>query len=212
MIKSINYDQQKIINDILSLYSPQGIDVDVCYSKGVFYKNNVVKEPRLKFDLFPQTPDTIDCDCRELPLGTNSISCLMFDPPFLATKGKSLTENKNNNFINKRFGVYSTEQELWEFYQDSMKEFYRVLKPKGILIFKCQDKVSGGKQIIMHNKIINQAEKIGFICEDLFVLLAKNRLVANWQVKNQKHSRKFHSYFLVLKKQGGTNGKISNSN
>ena len=201
MIKSISYDQQEIINNILTLYSPSGIDVDCCYSKGIFYKNGVVKEPKLKFDVLPQTADTIEADCRNLPLKDESVGCIMFDPPFLATKGKSLNENNENNIINKRFGVYPTENELWKFYCDSLKEFQRVLKPKGVVIFKCQDKVSSGKQIIMHSKIINHAKKIGFRCEDLFVLLAKNRLVADWQLKNQKHARKFHSYFLVLIKE-----------
>lgn len=38
------------------------------------------------------------------------------------------------------------------------------------------------------------------------MLLAKSRLVADWQVKNQKRGRKFHSYFLVLRK--GKKAKI----
>lgn len=200
VIKSIGYNQQEIINNIINLYCPTGIDADVCYSKGVFYKNGVVKEPKLKFDVIPQTEDTIKSDCRELPLDSESINCIMFDPPFLATKGKSLIESKDNNLINKRFGVYPTEDALWEFYCASLREFKRVLKENGILIFKCQDKVSSGKQIIIHNKIINEAEKLGFYCEDLFVLLAKSRLVADWQLRNQKHSRKFHSYFLIFRK------------
>lgn len=51
-----------------------------------------------------------------------------------------------------------------------------------------------------HVFIINEAENAGFYTKDLFVLLAKNRIVANWQ-KNQKHARKFHSYFLVFEKK-----------
>jgi len=51
-----------------------------------------------------------------------------------------------------------------------------------------------------HVFIINEANKIGFYCKDLFILLAKNRLVADWQLKNQKNARKFHCYFLVFVK------------
>ena len=36
--------------------------------------------------------------------------------------------------------------------------------------------------------------------KDLFVLLARNRLVADWQKRNQLHSRKFHAYFIVFQK------------
>jgi len=74
------------------------------------------------------------------------------------------------------------------------------LKGDGILIFKCQDKVSSGKQYFSHNFIMNEAEKIGYYTKDMFILLAKNRIVADWQLKNQKNARKFHSYFLVFEK------------
>ena len=48
---------------------------------------------------------------------------------------------------------------------------------------------------------MNEAIKIGFYPKDLFILLAKSRLVADWQVKNQKNARKFHSYFWVFEKK-----------
>ena len=51
-----------------------------------------------------------------------------------------------------------------------------------------------------HVFIMNEAVKLGFYPKDLFILLAKNRLVADWQVKNQKNARKFHSYFWVFEK------------
>ena len=51
-----------------------------------------------------------------------------------------------------------------------------------------------------HTFIQNEAEKLGFYTKDLFILLAKNRLVAKWQLKNQKHARKFHCYFWVFEK------------
>ena len=75
-----------------------------------------------------------------------------------------------------------------------------VLNKNGILIFKCQDKISSGKQYMSHCFIYNEAVKVGFYPKDMFVLLAKNRLVADWQKKNQKNSRKFHSYFWVFEK------------
>lgn len=176
------------------------IDCDPTYSKGNFYKDTGIQEPKYKFDLFPQTWDTIKADARNLPLEDESLNCIMFDPPFLATKGKSLEEDNDNNKINKRFGVYPSEEELHQFYIDAMREFYRILKLNGILIFKCQDKVSSGKQYMTHCFVWQEAVKIGFYPKDLFILLAKNRLVADWQLKNQKNARKFHSYFWVFEK------------
>lgn len=206
MIKSTSYEQSEIIKWILDLHVPEHkIDLDATYSKGNFYKNTGIEEPKFKFDIVPQLPDVKLGDSRNLPLESNSLNCIMFDPPFLATTGKSLKSEENNNIINKRFGVYPNEKELHQFYIDSLIESYRLLKDKGILIFKCQDKISSGKQYMSHVFIMNEATKIGFYPKDLFVLLAKNRLVADWQVKNQKNARKFHSYFWVFEK---TNKKI----
>jgi hypothetical protein len=200
MIKSINYDQQEIINNILSLHCPSGIDLDPTYSKGLFYKNSIVKEPKYKFDIAPQSTEVLESSADSLPLGDSSVHCIMFDPPFLATKGRSLSIDDKSNKINKRFGVFENEISLHEFYSRSLVEFYRLLDDNGILIFKCQDKVSSGKQYFSHCFIMNLAVEIGFYPKDLFVLLAKNRIVADWQLKNQKHARKFHSYFWVFEK------------
>ncbi len=201
LVKSISYDQSEIIKGILKLHVKEKvIDCDPTYSKGNFYKNTGITPPKYKFDISPQTEDTIQADARHLPLEDNLLNCIMFDPPFLATTGKSITEGENNNFINRRFGVFPSETELHQFYIDAMQEFYRILKDDGILIFKCQDKISSSKQYLSHVFIINEAIKLGYYPKDMFILLAKNRLVADWQAKNQKNARKYHSYFLVFQK------------
>lgn len=201
IIKSISYDQSEIIRNILQLHVPQQrIDLDTTYSKGNFYKDTGIPQPTYRYDIIPFDDTVMYGDSRNLPIPNNSLECIMFDPPFLATTGESLKSKDANNMINKRFGVYPSESELHRFYIDSLKESYRILSDKGILIFKCQDKVSSGKQYMSHVFIMNEAEKVGFYPKDLFILLAKNRLVAEWQIKNQKHARKFHSYFWVFQK------------
>ena len=204
LIKSISYSQTEILRNILALHVPGGeIDCDPTFSKGGFYRDGTISPPRLRFDIEPQTEGVVRADCRSLPLESNSLRCVVFDPPFLATKGKSLDSGTGNR-INRRFGVFPSEPELHRFYADSLEELYRVLIPHGILIFKCQDKVSGGKQYMSHVFIINEAVRIGFYPRDLFVLLAKNRLVADWQIRNQRTARKYHCFFLVFEKDGPT--------
>lgn len=199
IITSVSYEQDEIIQNILFLYNRgKTFDADVTFSKGVFYKK--IERPKFCSDISPLFDFVHRFDCRDLPFRDSEINSLMYDPPFLATTGKSLLDNQKNNIINKRFSVFPSEKELFQFYIDSIKEFYRVLQNNGILVVKIQDKVSSGKQYLSHNFIINEAEKIGFYCEDLFVLIAKNRIIANWQ-RNQKHARKFHSYFLVFRKK-----------
>ena len=202
IIRSISYDQTEILLNILRLHVPSGvIDCDPTYSRGQFYRDGAVKQPRLRFDLYPSGPGIEKADCRNLPIADSSLNCMILDPPFLATTGKSLAD-RIGNIINRRFGVYPNEKALHQFYIDSLKEAYRVLKPHGILIFKNQDKVSSGTQYLSHVFIANEAVKAGFYPRDLFVLLAKNRLTADWQAKNQAHSRKYHCYFYVFEKDG----------
>ena len=201
LIKSIGYDQGEIIRNILRLHVPEGkIDCDPTYSTGAFYNGTGVDPPELCFDIKPQAEGVIEADARHLPMDDCSVSCMMLDPPFLATTGKSLVEGTGNR-INRRFGVYPDEKSLHQMYRDIIREAYRVLKKDGILIFKCQDKVSGGKQYLSHVFVINTAVETGFYPKDLFVLLAKNRLVADWQLRNQKTARKFHCYFVVFQKR-----------
>lgn len=200
LIKSISYDQNEIIKNIISLYVPSGkIDCDPTYSKGVFYNNTGIEIPEKCFDIDPKYSYVKQADVRNLPIESRSLNCVMFDPPFLATTGKSLQE-ENCNVINKRFGVYPNYKELFNFYSDSLKELSRVLKDDGILIFKCQDTVCRTKHYMSHVFVMNEAIKSGFYPEDLFILLAKSRIVADWQKKNQKHARKFHCYFWVFRK------------
>lgn len=198
VIRSVSYDQTEILKWILKLYVPEGsFEVDSTFSKGGFYKG--IPPPRLCFDLNPQTEGVIQADCRELPLEDSSIASLVFDPPFLATTGKSLEDGKGN-IINRRFSVCKSETELQSLYSDAVREAHRVLKPGGIFVFKCQDKVSSGKQYWMHCYIYDLAMRNGFEVLDLFVLLAKSRLIADWQ-RNQKHARKYHSFFWVFRKK-----------
>ena len=114
----------------------------------------------------------------------------MFDPPFIVSgSGK----------IAQRFGTYRTIKELWTWYEECLIEFYRIMKKNSKLVIKCQDTVSGGRQYFSHNYLMNKSENIGFYCKDLFILLAKSRMIGH-NHRNQKHARKFHSYFLVLEK------------
>lgn len=201
MIKSIFNSDSEAIFSALEIHSINKIiDVDPTYSLGIFYKNTVLPQPVMKFDIYPQICDVVKADARNLPIPDCSVNTIVFDPPFLATTGASLKVNNDSNIIAKRFSYFSSEKELHQFYIDSLKEFYRILRNKGIIIFKCQDKVSSGKQYFSHVFIINEAQKIGFYAKDLGILLAKSRIVANWQRK-QKHFRKFHSYYIILSKE-----------
>jgi hypothetical protein len=79
------------------------------------------------------------------------------------------------------------------------KEAYRILRPEGILIVKCQDEVSANTQRLTHVEIIHEYERIGYYTKDLFVVVRPNRPAVS-RTKGQVHARKNHSYFLVFVK------------
>lgn len=198
VISSVSSNQTEILKWILKLYVTEAtFEADSTYSKGGFYRD--IPPPKYRFDITPQADEVVQADCRKLPLADASITSLVFDPPFLATTGKSLKKDEGN-IINRRFTVCKSETELQNLYDDAVREAARVLQPGGIFVFKCQDKVSSGKQYWMHCFVYELAKQNGFEAVDLFVLLAKSRLIANWQ-RNQKHARKFHSYFWVFRKK-----------
>lgn len=194
MIKTVNNNQENLIKDILALHCPNGIDLDPTYSKGNFYKN--IPQPKLKSDLFPQFTDVIQSEASSLWLANDSINSIMFDPPFLAGH----TKEKPTGIMGERFHGFRYVTDLWDWYDKCLVEFHRVLNAGGVLIFKCQDTVSSGKQWLSHVHIINKAQEVGFYTKDLFILTAKNRIVGH-NHKVQKHARKFHSYFLVFVKR-----------
>lgn len=193
MIKSTSYDQAEILQSIVDLHCPEGFDADITYGNGQFYKN--VKEPKLKFDIQPLMDDVVEACSTNLPLENNSIASAVFDPPFL-TYIKAGREH--NSIMAKRFSGYYTYAELEKHYDATLNEAHRVLKDKGILVFKCQDIIHNHKMHSTHNSVINWANQKGFRLKDLFILCAKNRMqVTKGQ---QKHARIFHSYFLVFEK------------
>ena len=74
------------------------------------------------------------------------------------------------------------------------------MRKRGILIVKCQDEVSAGKQRLTHVEIINEYERKGFVVKDLFVVVRKNSASVS-RIVRQLHARKNHSYFLVFIKR-----------
>jgi hypothetical protein len=200
-ISSISYSNDEIIKNIMSLYSIERFDLDCTYSIGQFWK--VLPQPKYKSDLVPQTPDTIQANSTNLPFENNSMKSIMFDPPFVIA-GKTYKDNaKGSSIIAKRFCGYENFNELKTHYYGTIKESYRLLQDGGILVLKCQDTVSSGKNHFSHCIAMDMAIKIGFYPKDLFILIAKHRLNSfnggKW--KNQFHARKYHSYFWVFQKQ-----------
>lgn len=191
---SLSFDQDKILRDIMRLYlDGQPFDVDPTYSKGSFYSRGL-PQPRLKFDINPQFADVIQSSCDSLPLDDESCNSIIFDPPFMFSQSPN-----NPGKIKTRFTAFSSLQEMLDLYRSALIEFRRILKPGGIVAFKCQDGVSSGKNYFIHWEVEKYAREIGYEQLDLFILGSKRVLISStW--KKQQHARKSHSYFIVFRK------------
>jgi hypothetical protein len=105
--------------------------------------------------------------------------------------------------MNGRFSGYWTYQKLLADYSAAISEAFRILKPGGIFVFKVQDCVHNHALQATHCRVWLLAEKKGFRLQDLFVLVAPNRLTtraASHGRQTQRHARVFHCFFLVFEK------------
>jgi len=173
---------------------------DVTYGKGVFWR----KIPKGTYQLYATDLKT-GVDCRNLPYENNSIDCVVFDPPYMHTPGGTAHNGHQNyeEYYKNNKGYKSDKkyhEAVLDLYFSGAKEAYRVLKNKGILIIKCQDEVCANKQRLTHVEIIVELEKMGYLTEDLFVLVRNGKPGVSRIIK-QRHARKNHSYFLVFRKK-----------
>ena len=194
---------------ILSLYVVPGSTVaDVTFGRGVFWRN----VPDGLYDLRPT--DILDgVDCRDLPYGDGAIDCVVLDPPYMHSPGGTAHSThthqafeqhyRNNGTGNRTRRKY--HDAVLDLYCDAGKEAYRVLRKRGVIIVKCQDEVCSNRQRFTHVEIMEAYEKLGFVAEDLFVVMRNNRPGVSRTVR-QVHARKNHSYFLVFWKRGSSSG------
>jgi len=199
VIPSVSSNEQELLKNILKLYVPSfQIDCDPTYSIGRFYKQGI-PQPIHKFDIVPQKADVIQASAEHIPLPDKSCQTVMFDPPFI-TRGVSpfIESAVNDNPHAVRFGYFNSFETLKTMYFDSMCDIYRILKKDGILIVKCQDTISGGKNQFSHCWTMFAALKIGFSPIDLFILINPFRILGKHTT--QRHARKYHCYFWVFQK------------
>ncbi len=192
---------------ILRLYVAPGSTVaDVTYGKGVFWRNI----PDDVYNLLA-TDLQMGIDCRELPYEDGEIDCVVFDPPYMHTPGGTAHSTqrpferyyRNNDTGNRTKAKY--HEAVLALYEDGGMEAHRVLRPRGVMIVKCQDEVCSNRQRFTHVEIIQAYEELGFVAEDLFVVVRTNRPGVSRAVR-QVHARKNHSYFLVFWKRDRPGG------
>lgn len=196
VVKSISSDEDEILLGIMRLHNGgKPFDADVTYSIGGFYRSGNVPQPIRKFDIAPHSREVSNADACDLPLADASLGSIVFDPPFMFNPhGTALTHNKANG----RYTMFPKWDDLERTYKGALAEFMRVLKPKGIIAFKCQD-YTDSKTTMTHCLVYQWAVEVGFYAKDLLIRYRNHGPAYNVNLK-QKHARKFHSYWFVFQK------------
>lgn len=195
--KSVFDDEQELLKAILELHvGTPTFDLDPMYFKGNFYKS--IPEPKYKFDISPVVLGCEQGDARNLPLKDSSASSMILDPPFMfGNHGK-----QRQYYSARTHTMYDDYADLLGNYQGIIKEAKRVLKPKGILVFKCQD-FTDSKTTMTHILVHNLAVSSGFYAKDIAILVKPLKV---WDsTKKQRHFRKIHTYFWVFQVQSPKN-------
>jgi len=193
-----------VFPQVLSLYVAPGSTVaDITYGKGVFWRN----VPKDWYTLLPSDLQT-GTDSRSLPYEDAVLDAVVFDPPYMHTPGGTAHVNHQNyeGYYQNNSTGNGTDKKYHEavldLYFKTGKEVYRVLRTEGMFIVKCQDEVCANQQRLTHVEIINEYAGLGFICEDLFIVLRNGKPGVS-RMLVQAHARKNHSYFLVFRKSSG---------
>jgi hypothetical protein len=196
--QTLSFDQHEILDAIRALHCPEGFEVDASYGNGAFYRKTEDK-PSLCFDLDESLPGCIHASSDALPLPNASVSSIVFDPPFL-TYIRANREGNGSMVLARRFAGYWRYDELETHYRASLKEFSRVLRKKGIVVFKCQDIVHNHRLHATHINVVGWAAEHSLRLKDLFILGAKHRMPRPNRKGPAQHARIHHSYFLVFEK------------
>lgn len=194
--RSVSHDQHQILEWIRRLHCPDGFDVDATFGNGSFYKSDD-DWPKHRFDIDDTRKNCITASSDSLPLPAGSVGSVVFDPPFL-TYVRAAREGNGNMVMAKRFSGYWRYDELEAHYRASLSEFRRVLRPLGVVVFKCQDIIHNHRMHPTHINVVSWAGELGFRLKDNFILSAKHRMPRPNRKGPPKHARIFHSHFLVL--------------
>ncbi len=192
VIRSVSETQNEILRNILNLYIKENtFECDLTYSTGIFYQR--LEQPQYKFDKFPLSEDVMPLE-RAYLLDNNTLKSVVIDLPFIVRPSsyKAL-------MVDKRFTAFQSVDELIQTNREMLRLAYDLLKKGGYAVIKTQDTNCTGRQIWTSFLVQQFATELGFKLEDIFILLANHAIVGKTLIQ-QRHARKYHSYFLVFRK------------
>ncbi len=136
-------------------------------------------------------------DFRDLPEKTGSVDVVAFDPPYVSVGGRATSTLPD---YQARYGMDRSGKspaEVQEVIDLGVKEAFRVLRPKGVLLLRCQDYISGGKFWPGTFYSMRAALDYGFTAVDRLERISAPRPQPSG--RTQRHARRNLSTLLVFR-------------
>lgn len=168
--------------------------LDPTYGRGTWWK--LWKPDRLKAHSRQKDPSF---DFRRLPYGDNTFDAVAYDPPYVCKGGRETSGIKEKDNRYGQDDAPATPALLQELINDGLTEMHRVVKPRGIVLVKCQDYVSSGKLWIGTHHTLTHALDLGFEVVDRLEMLRSPG--SQPPGRRQVHARRNLSTLFVLKKR-----------
>jgi len=178
----------QIVDVILNLHSAGYRVLDTTWGKGNFWMPHQERWQVVGLDIEGRPGILARASYEALPFKDRVFDAVICDPPFLGSGGK-------NGLMVGKYGINTSMKALFISLQRGDGEFYRVLKPRGILLFKCMDTVEGRRHVWTH--IIAPSLFRSFRLRDLFIRPNGVTAIA-WNWANQTHAKAMHTYFMVF--------------
>jgi hypothetical protein len=166
-------DNGKLVADLAALGYIHGgmVTLDPTYGAGTWWKHwrpvRLITRNRAE--------DGSDFTRMEFPEATFDL--VAYDPPYVARGGRS-TAGDELASTNERYGLVDTPKDpklLQALINDGLDEVWRVLKPGGRALVKCQDYITGGRLWMGTLHTVNHAQAVGFAVDDYADLITTPR-------------------------------------
>ena len=178
----------------LGYLSDEDLVVDVTFGKGTWWKKHV--------PLHLIAHDLLDgCDFRHLPYLDDTFDRLAFDPPYVAVGGRSTSTIPGFNEAYGLVDVPKTVKGLHKLIVEGLLEAHRVLKPKGLVLFKCMSYVTSGQYTRQGEDAIRAVEDFFRVKDELIYLRKPGpqpTVNLDGSARVQRHARRNFSTLYIL--------------
>jgi hypothetical protein len=188
-----------LIERLLTFYPRRAprLILDATVNGGRFWRGST--RPVLGLDIDARQHPDICADNRAMPLSSNSIDAIVYDPPHIPNQGRDRSKDFNRRF---GLGARSVKENGYTFahtYPAFMAEAWRVLIADGVLLCKITDYVHNHRYQWAHIDLVCAGQDVGFTACDCIIKVRKGPIVdPKWKIAH--HSRRQHCYWIIFRK------------